>query len=146
MDKTYQGGIREGQIIKAGSQTVQNLSKEANYPFYEGLTEFSARQAQLSQGGIGKKIDLIHNLSLWNISGIILGSFLAYFLLDSLFVEPKKNGEDALVLSLSPGVERNHLFFGKTLALITSLAIFAFLGFVFPYTIFLYVFGPGITA
>jgi hypothetical protein len=80
------------------------------------------------------------------MSGIILGSFLAYNLLNSLFVEAKKNGEDAMVLNLSPGVERGHLFIGKTLALLSNLGIYTLLGFVLPYTVFLLAFGPGITS
>jgi len=147
--------LEEGRIHKSIDRGTENLSKEAqwkvkysteNSPFYEALTEFSSRQAKLDQGGIGGKIELVHHLSLWNMSGIILGSFLAYNLLSSLFVEAKKNGEDAMVLNLSPGVERSHLFFGKTLALLSNLGIYALLGFVLPYTILLLAFGPGITS
>src|SRR4051812_6336704 len=63
--------------------------------------------------------------------------FLVYSLLDSLFIQTKKNGEDATILNFAPGVKRSEIFIGKSLAYITALAIFTLLGFALPYGIFL---------
>jgi len=105
-----------------------------NSPFYYDLVLFSARRDSLS----GMEYwQVLHNIALWNIGGFIASILLVYSLLDNLFIKTKKNGEDATVLILAPFVKRSELFISKSLAYITTLAIFTLLGFALPFGILL---------
>ena len=68
---------------------------------------------------------------------MIVGSYVIYSLIDYLFVAPKKNGEDALVLTLTPRVKRIDLFVSKSLAYISALAVFSLLTFAIPFGVIL---------
>ena len=65
----------------------------------------------------------------------MIGMFFVYTLLDKLFFAAKKNGEDAMVVNFTPGIQRNQIFFSKVLAYITALAVYVLLGCVLPYGI-----------
>jgi len=75
-----------------------------------------------------------------------VGIILAYSLLDSLFVQAKKNGEDAIVLNFVSPAKRSELFTAKSLTYITSLGLFTLLGFIIPYGIIMLTLGAGIPA
>jgi ABC-type transport system involved in multi-copper enzyme maturation permease subunit len=63
----------------------------------------------------------------------MVGGFFVYTLIDKLFFNTKKDGEDVMVVSFTPGVQRSQIFFSKALAYITTLAVFVLLGCVLPY-------------
>jgi hypothetical protein len=65
----------------------------------------------------------------------MVGMFFVYTMLDKLFFDTKKNGEDMLVVNFTPGVKRSEIFFSKALAYATTLAVFVLLGCVLPYGI-----------
>jgi len=63
----------------------------------------------------------------------MVSMFFVYTMLGKLFFDTKKNGEDTLVVSFTPGVKRGQIFWSKVLAYITTLAVFVLLGCVLPY-------------
>ncbi|MCE8163010.1 MAG: hypothetical protein I3273_00355 [Candidatus Moeniiplasma glomeromycotorum] len=74
----------------------------------------------------------INSLSYWALGSGLIFSWLTLSLIDFLFLDPKKNGEDALVLSFTPGIKREDLLFSKILAFLTYFFLFALVTFVFP--------------
>lgn len=110
-------------------------------PFdYQYIALSSGRQQEV---GTSQFWHVINFVSLGNMGGVVLAIFLVYNLVDYLFVQPKKSGEEATVLIFAPSVKRSELFISKSLAYITALSCYAWLAFVLPYTIFLLL-GPGI--
>jgi len=45
--------------------------------------------------------------------------WLIFDILDSLFFNAQKEGEEATILTITPGVQRSDLFFGKVLAFLS---------------------------
>jgi len=111
---------------------LENVGLPFRTPYDYNLVEFSSPRGwrELSTYQVW---GLINNISIWNFAGFMIGGFFVYTLLDKLFFDTKKNGEDAMVVNFTPGVQRSQIFFGKVLAYITSLAVYVLLGSVLPY-------------
>lgn len=111
---------------------IQNLGLPIRTPYDFNLVEFASPLGQKERSAY-QRWGLINNISIWNFAGFMVGGFFVYTLIDKLFFNTKKDGEDMMVVSFTPGVQRSQIFFGKVLAYITTLAVFVLLGCVLPY-------------
>ena len=128
---------------RSGFQRPLYIETGLTSPFdYQYIAFSSGRQQEVSSSQFWH---LVNFVSLGNMGGVVITIFLVYSLVDYLFVKPKKNGEEATVLIFCPSVQRSELFISKSLAYITALSCYAWLGFVLPYTIFCLL-GPGIVS
>ncbi|KLL02102.1 MAG: hypothetical protein MRERC_4c045 [Mycoplasmataceae bacterium RC_NB112A] len=84
---------------------------------------------------------LMNDLGWWLLATGVVFSWLTLSIVDFLFVEPKKNGEEALLLNFTPGVEREDLLISRILVFLTYFSLFALLSAGLP--LLLYYIGIG---
>jgi len=76
---------------------------------------------------------LINNISWWNLTGVIINFWVIFKVLDSIFSQPQKDGEEVMVLSFTPSIKRSDLLISKILAFLTFYTIINLLTFILPY-------------
>ncbi|WP_147411695.1 hypothetical protein [endosymbiont GvMRE of Glomus versiforme] len=76
---------------------------------------------------------LINGISWQNLTGLISLFWLVFNVVDNVFFDPQKNGEEADILILTSGVRRNDLFWAKILSFLTFYFIANFFLFVLPF-------------
>lgn len=76
---------------------------------------------------------LLNNISWWNLTGFIVLFWLVFNVLDSTFSKSKREGEETMVVSFTPGVKRSEIFAGKVLAFLTFYSLINIFLFLVPY-------------
>jgi len=113
---------------------LMNFGLPFRIPYDYNLVEFASPKGQ-KEIGLYQLWGLINNISIWNFAGGMVSMFFVYTMLDKLFFDTKKNGEDAMIVNFTPGVKRSQIFFSKVLAYITALAVYVLLACILPYGI-----------
>lgn len=78
-------------------------------------------------------LKLLNDISWWNLTGPFALTFLFLHVLDNIFFKPQKDGEESMILNLTPGIKRSDLFFNKILSFLTFYFIANLLLFLLPF-------------
>ena len=78
-------------------------------------------------------LKLLNDISWWNLTGAVALFWLFFNILDNVFFKPQKDGEEATVLTTTPGVKRSDIIGGKILAFLTFYFIANVLLFLLPF-------------
>jgi len=122
----------EKALLKITS-TRTNLSSYRSpvFPLQElGYNELSLGAEPTSSGRPFWRT--INTLSFWALTAGFSFSYLTIHLVNFLFLAPKKNGEEAMVLSFTPGVKRSDLLISKISVFLTYYILFGLVTFVLP--------------
>ncbi|KLL02109.1 MAG: hypothetical protein MRERC_4c062 [Mycoplasmataceae bacterium RC_NB112A] len=125
---------RQIEMAKLTSEKLK-IMREFNYRtiFYYKLIDFFAYNKQDKKYAEKNAFwKLIHELSLWDLTGLVASFFLTYNILDLLFIQPKKDGEEEIILILTPKIKRSDLFLSKIFAFLNFFSLFNLFSFVLP--------------
>ena len=88
---------------------------------------------------------LLNNISWASLTSFIFLFWLTFNIVDSLFFDSQKEGEEATILTLTPGVQRSDLFFGKVFAFLTFFWLANALFFLVPFGFYYFWTGPAVS-
>jgi hypothetical protein len=79
---------------------------------------------------------MIFNISWWNLTGIIILYWFIFEVFDKTFFSIGRGGEDTTVLTMTPGVKRTDLIWGKILAFLTFYFLINIVIFLIPFSVY----------
>ena len=136
---TYQDKLPISQEQKQIINNPNLLGPIIANPFDKKMIDF----CQTSPGG-HDFFQVINKIHLWNLTSWVVLFFLLYSSVDLLFNQPKIDGEEEIILTLSRS-KRSHLFLSKIGALLTLFFVFNLAAFALPLMIYFLVHGVSIS-
>jgi len=79
---------------------------------------------------------MLFDISWWNLSGFVILYWFIFEVLDKTFFAPRQDGEEAAVLTMTPGVKRSDIIWGKILAFLTFYFLINIAIFLIPFGIY----------
>jgi hypothetical protein len=88
---------------------------------------------------------LLFDISWWNLTGFVVLYWFIFEVFDKTFFSPREDGEETMVLTMTPGVKRSDLIWGKILAFLTFYFLINIVIFLIPYGIYYFWLSPTAT-
>lgn len=88
---------------------------------------------------------MLFDISWWNLSGVIILYWFIFEVFDKTFFSPRRDGEEATVLTMTPGVKRSDLIWGKILAFLTFYFLINIVLFLIPFSIYYFWLAPDVS-
>jgi len=105
-----------------------------SFPFNSDNAFFSSQTEGYTEGKAFWK--LLFDISWWNLSGFVVLYWFIFEVFDKTFFSPRKDGEEAAVLTMTPGVKRSDIIWGKILAFLTFYFLINIILFLIPFGIY----------
>ncbi|WP_322632204.1 hypothetical protein [endosymbiont DhMRE of Dentiscutata heterogama] len=85
---------------------------------------------------------LLFDIAWWNLTGFVVLYWFTFEIFERTFFSPREDGEEATVLTMTPGVKRGDLIWGKILAFLTFYFLINIVFFLIPYGIYYFWLSP----
>jgi len=79
---------------------------------------------------------MLFDISWWNLCGFVVLYWFIFEVFDKTFFSPRREGEEATVLTMTPGVKRSDVVWGKILAFLTFYFLINIIIFLIPFSIY----------
>lgn len=79
---------------------------------------------------------LLFDIAWWNLAGSVILYWFIFEIFDKTFSSPRQDGEEAMVLTMTPGVQRSDLLWGKIFAFLTFYFLINVVLFLIPFGIY----------
>ena len=79
---------------------------------------------------------MLFNISWWNLCSFVVLYWFIFEVFDKTFFSPRREGEEATVLVMTPGIKRSDIIWGKILAFLTFYFLINILLFLIPFGIY----------
>lgn len=79
---------------------------------------------------------LLNDISWWNLSSFIILYWFIFVVFDKLFFPQRKEGEETIVLTMTPGVKRSDLLWSKLLSFLTFYSVINVFLFLIPFSVY----------
>jgi hypothetical protein len=107
-----------------------------SFPFTADNAFFFSQTNSYNSIKEGSFWKLLNDISWWNLSSFIILYWFIFVVFDKLFFSQKKEGEEAIVLTMTPRVKRSDLLWSKLFSFLTFYSVINIFLFLIPFSVY----------
>jgi len=107
-----------------------------SFPFNSNNAFFCSQTEGYNNMGEKGFWKLLLDISWWNLTGFLVLYWFIFEVFDKTFFSPRGDGEETTVLTMTPGVKRSDVIWGKILAFLTFYFLINIILFLIPFSIY----------